>query len=181
VGFYGTGAHNTVPAEHVAWLDETLADARARGQRHLVVFQHASLFGTGQAHPPEEAMRRQLVPVLEQRQVDLFLSAHDMAYERTLPLTAAADGQPVSGSIAQAVRGAWNGVVYAKVSPTGRATGIENSIADPRPSHIAVADDDHFFYATLVLAGNGGPMEYTAYAFDRRGQRRVIDHFSVGT
>lgn len=179
VGLYATGCAETVPEDHVAWLSENLEQARGRGQRHLIVYQHAPLFGEGRAHPPAEAMRRQLVPVLERQQVDLHLSAHDMSYERTQPITnAGGEGAPATAA-AGTPEGAWSGVVYAKVSPTGRPTHRDDNVPADVPPYFAVVDDQRYFYATFTIHPGDRPLEYRAYAFDGQGRRSVLDRLTL--
>jgi hypothetical protein len=180
VGFYGTGAEPEAARSHLEWLDRMLGQARARGQRHLVVFQHAPLFSAGLTHPPHEALRRQIVPILERWQVNLHLSAHDMSYERTLPLADGAEGDPTIGSLPAAPGDDWSGVVYAKVSPAGRATSRHDNLPDQLPPYIAVADEGRFYYATLTIPGGGAPLKYAAQAFTPHGDGTVVDSFLLG-
>jgi predicted MPP superfamily phosphohydrolase len=174
VGLYATGASKAVPAEHLAWLEETLSAARHRGQRHLLVFEHAPVYSTGRRHPSEPELRHQLAPILEHYQVDLHLSAHDMSYERTFPLLEGGEGGPEVVSREGSAYPAWAGVVYAKISPSGRASGNQDNVPDPIAPYLAAVDDQHFIYGILTLSSEG-PLRMTVYALDPTGHAQLAD------
>jgi hypothetical protein len=176
VGFYGTGQEPSAPKEDLIWLDQSLKEARERGQKRSIVFQHGPVFSFGKSHPPQEKLRSQIVPILEHNRVNLHLSAHDLSYERTLPLLEGGDGAPKIGSREPGVYKGWPGVVYAKVSPTGRSSKQVDNVPDEIPDYMAVTDDQHFFYALVTLRENG-PMSVVVHAFDHSGNQHVADRF----
>ena len=73
-------------AEQLVWLESDLADARRRGTRWLVVFQHDAMFAHGHTHPSRPEVRAALAPIFEKHRVDLHLSGHDQSFERTYPI-----------------------------------------------------------------------------------------------
>jgi len=149
--------------------------ARGRGQRYAVVFSHGPIIAQGRRHPPQPEFRAAIAPVLEAEEVDLHLSAHDMAYERTAPLRNAAEGAPMAG---EAEPGAWPGVVYAKVSPGGRRALDREVLPPSLPNYVAAAEDDHFYYAVVTVTPDG-PIDYVAYRIDDAGARSVVDQFVI--
>ena len=111
-------------AKQLAWLDSDLADARRRGIRWLVVFQHDAIFAHGSEHPSRPEVRAALAPIFEKHRVDLHLSGHDQNFERTYPLRELPQDTVVVNTSLN-LYGAGEGVIYAKVSPSGKVAGPE--------------------------------------------------------
>lgn len=167
--------------EHLLWLHCDLADARMRGLRWLVVFQHEPVYGHGASHPADPGLRRVIAPVLERHRVDLHLSGHDQNYERTYPLLGVPSA-PRAASTAPNRYEAGLGVIYAKVSPGGKMSEKRDDFsrfaAEPPPV-VAVRDDSLHHYA-LVSVRRQGELELTTYGLAGDGSpRRVLDSFRI--
>ncbi len=178
VGFFEPGTGAVPGKDALDWLEADLEAARARGQRFLVVYQHGPLFGAGQTHPPDPSLQAAIVPILERQQVDLHLSGHDQSYERTLPLMGGADGKPKIGSQERGLYDRWDGVVYAKVSPSGRHARLQPNLPETIPAYMAVADDSAYYYAMISLSGQG-ELSVVTHKVDANANNDVIDTFKI--
>jgi SAM-dependent methyltransferase len=164
-----------------AWLEADLADARARGVRWLVVYQHEPMVGHGRSHPATPEVRGVLAPIFERHRVDLHLSGHDQNYERTYPLLDAASTPRIT-SDSQDHYPARTGVIYAKVSPGGKMSDIRGDFsrftAGP-PAFVAARDDTmHHFALVSVIAD----LELVVDVYGVIGDgspRRLIDSFRI--
>lgn len=80
---YSTGAQDT-------WLDSVLSGYRQPGSGvdFIVVSMHHCAYSTNKAHGSEGGIRDRWVRLFDQYGVDLVISGHNHAYERTHPLRA---------------------------------------------------------------------------------------------
>ncbi|MEM9585822.1 MAG: fibronectin type III domain-containing protein, partial [Planctomycetota bacterium] len=167
--------------EELAWLDQDLASARDRGQRWLVVYHHEPLYAYGRSHPSKTAIAEMVLPILEKHKVDLALNTHDQSYERTYPLIGHPSRPKVMASHPNRYL-AGQGVVYCKVSPSGKRSEIGNTFSKfkvPQQDFMAVRDDTQHHYA-LIDFYESGQMVVTAYGIAPESQQEVIvDRFSV--
>jgi hypothetical protein len=167
--------------EQIAWLEADLAAARARGLRWLVVFQHQPIIASGRSHPSDPRIARLLGPIFERHRVDLHLSGHDESYERTYPLLGLADEAVVASRAADSYT-AGEGVIYAKVSPSGKRAGSRNDFSSfqaERQRCVAVRDDTAHHYALVDVHARG---ELAVRVFQIRedaGPRKCIDAFRI--
>ncbi len=69
------------------WLEDDLADARARGKRWLIVYMHRPPYSHGTHDSDSESslieLREDLVPLFEANDVDLVATGHSHVYERS--------------------------------------------------------------------------------------------------
>lgn len=178
-------------AGQLAWLNKDLADARDRGMRWLVIYQHDAIFAHGHTHPSRPAVRAALAPIFEKHGVDLHLSGHDQNYERTYPLIGAADNPtPVNKSKDAYKRG--QGVIYVKASPSGKVAGPEfEQGANPRfkkffsrftveqQDFMAVRDDTAHHY-TLVTVTATGELQVRVYSIAGDDTpKKLLDSFRI--
>jgi acid phosphatase type 7 len=151
------------PAE-LSWLWQDLSDARSRGARWLVVYQHQPLVANGTSHPADGRVARALGRVLDRHRVDLHLSAHDQSYERTYPLTW--DGSRLRAASRECKRfRRGEGTVLAKVSPAGKRSdrgGSFSRLPAERPELVAVVNDDAHHFA--VIDADATTLRLTAFA-----------------
>jgi hypothetical protein len=96
--------------------------------RWLVVFQHEPIFAHGRSHPAQPVVRKFLAPIFERHRVDLHLSGHDQNFERTFPLRQAGSAPRVTSTSLDRYA-AGDGVVYAKVSPSGKRSNIKRDFS----------------------------------------------------
>jgi len=177
--------------EQLAWLDRDLGDARRRGVRWLVVFQHDAMFAHGTTHPARPEVRAALAPIFEKHEVDLHLSGHDQNFERTYPLTEVAK-HPVVMSTSRDRYGASEGVIYAKVSPSGKIAGPEfeqgqNKVFERYYSNFTVDQQDFMAvrnstcnHYALVEVKAAGSMKVTIYGLKGEGTPKVVvDSFDI--
>lgn len=178
-------------AAQLAWLDADLADARRRGMRWLVVFQHDAIFAHGHAHPSRAEVRAALAPIFEKHRVDLHLSGHDQNFERTYPLTGLPEN-PVIASKSSSRYDAGAGVIYAKVSPSGKIAGPEfeqgpETLFKQYYSKFTVDQQD--FMATrnntcnhyaLVRVSAAGSLAVTIYGLNGEHSPKItVDSFEI--
>jgi hypothetical protein len=163
------------------WLDQDLAAARARSSRWLIVFLHSAIYGCGISHPSKPALTNLLAPYFDRHQVDLVLSGHDQSYERTFALRH--DGgtpvvtQPSLDSYTQG-----NGVVYAKISPSGKQSEISKDFSkftQKQQPFMARRDDTAHHYA-IVSVRAAGALEVAVYSLPPNGtQSTLFDRFTI--
>jgi acid phosphatase type 7 len=167
------------PAE-LSWLWQDLSDARSRGARWLVVYQHQPLVANGTSHPADGRVARALGRVLDRHRVDLHLSAHDQSYERTYPLTW--DGTQLRASSGERDRyRRGEGTVLAKVSPAGKRSdrgGDFSRLPAERHELVAVANDDAHHFA--IVDADATTLRLTTCALrDATGALEPIDEVVI--
>lgn len=80
--------------EQLSWLDNDLADARQRGVNWLVVTYHKPLYSSSYHSLQDadvQAVREDLITILDKHDVDLVLNGHDHVLTTTKPLVANID------------------------------------------------------------------------------------------
>jgi len=164
----------------IEWLDRDLGDARARGQRWLIVYHHHPFFAQGFLHPSDREagpmLAKRVAPVLEKNRVDLDINCHDQSYERTFPLTEVANA-PVPASQSLSEYEAGSGVIYAKVSPSGK--GRFSTFTGTQQSFMAVRAATHHHYALITIRGEDA-LEFRAHGVSPDGSPRVeTDSFVI--
>lgn len=167
--------------KHLDWLDRDLQIARLRGCEWLIVFQHEPVFGFGRSHPSYPEVTAQIAPIVERHRVDLHLSGHDQNYERTFPLkTAAKNPTPVSTDLRRYAHGA--GVIYAKVSPSGKKSEIGDNFSKftvPQQPFMAVREDTAHHYALVHVRGNQA-LELECFSLAGDGSpKRLLESFVI--
>ena len=184
--------HCTNPSERqLSWLEADLAKARERGCRWLVVYQHDAVFAHGHTHPSRYDVQAKLGPIFEKFGVDLVFSGHDQNLERTYPLVGLPDNVHVANRDRHRYR-AGEGVVYAKVSPSGKTAGPEfeqspNAFAKKyfsefrgsQPDFIAVRDDTAHHYALIEVSAERGLKVKIYQVPGGQFQRNLIDCFEI--
>ncbi|MEE9139284.1 MAG: metallophosphoesterase family protein [Alphaproteobacteria bacterium] len=168
-------------ADRLAWLEDDLAQARRRGLRWLVVYQHEPVYGHGHSHPARPELRGLLAPIFERHRVDLHLSGHDQNYERTYPLLGVPD-RPAPASTSRDTYEAGGGVVYAKVSPSGKMSEKRNDFSrftTEQQPFMAFRDDTAHHYA-LITARAAGELVVEVYSVvGDDTPKALIDRFRV--
>ena len=159
------------------WLDDDLADARARGVREVVPYLHRNLYGNGTVHAPSGDLAAQITPVFEAHGVRLVLTAHDQSYERTFPM--------VGGAATLLDRRDCfvpaDGIVYVKTSPGGKLSSenwdfspFEPGEADPE---IAVRANSLHHFSTLDIDAAGDVTVTTYGLVGDDSEPVVVDRF----
>ena len=149
--------------------------------RWLIVYQHEPIFAHRHSHPANPEIRKALTLILETHRVDLHLSGHDQNYERTYPLTEAQHKpRPTSSSLDKYEAGA--GVIYAKVSPSGKMSDIRNDFSrftKEQQPFIAVRDDTRHHYAIVSVKATGA-LVVDVYGLVGDGTpKTLVDSFSI--
>ncbi len=161
------------------WIDADMAAARAAGARWIVPYMHVSPFADGSNHPSNLALREQLGPVFEAHGVEIAIASHDQSYERTYPLVdVPLTNTPTSSSLV--CYDQTDGVVWAKVSPGGKLSNINDGFStfqtDPPPDWTAVRNNTHHHFA--VVEANQDSLRFVAYGIPADGgPTEVIDEF----
>jgi hypothetical protein len=164
----------------LAWLDQDLTAARERGAAWLIVFQHESIYGNGSSHPARPEARELLAPLFVRHKIDLHLSAHDQNLERTFPLL----GNPNNPEIASQDLESYEqgtGVIYAKVSPSGKQSEIGRGFSrlpEEKPAYLAVRDDAAHHYALISVSEEALEVRVQAIPPDDRPEW-TIDRFRI--
>jgi 3',5'-cyclic AMP phosphodiesterase CpdA len=73
---------NYMDPEQLQWLEKEL---KASGSDWKIAFFHHPLYSSSQRHGSDTALKDQLEPLFVRYSVDLVLTGHDHAYERTKP------------------------------------------------------------------------------------------------
>jgi hypothetical protein len=147
-----------VTTQQVAWLEQVIQDAKAQGLRWVIPYFHVVMFGDGDIHEANLMLREDLGPVFERHGVKLVLFAHDQAYERSYPLRdVPAANSPTSDSLT--CYGPDDGVVYVKVSPSGKQSSQNGRFSpfktDPMPAWTAVRSNTRHHFVRLSVAAEG--------------------------
>jgi hypothetical protein len=178
-GLFADG-ENELKANLLEWLDQDLAVARERGAEWLIVFQHESIYGMGSSHPARPEARDLLAPLFVRHKIDLHLSAHDQNLERTYPLL----GDPNSPQVASQDMESYSkgtGVIYAKVSPSGKRSEIGRGFSrllEEKPAYVAVRDDTAHHYALISVSEEALEVKVQAIPPDGRPEW-TIDRFRI--
>lgn len=86
--YYGTHDNGTDNSS-IAWLDETIDQARAAGIEWIVVGMHKNCISVGEYYCD---VYQDLFSTLIEKKVDLVLSGHDHTYQRSKQIAAPRDG-----------------------------------------------------------------------------------------
>ncbi|MDP6042175.1 MAG: metallophosphoesterase family protein, partial [Candidatus Latescibacteria bacterium] len=174
---------NNLTEEQLAWINADLETARKKNTPWLFVFQHESIYGHGTSHPARPENRAALAPIFEHHKVDLHLSCHDQNYERTFPLTEVPDN-PTPGSTDLHNYSKGKGVIYAKVSPSGKKSEIGHQFSQfttEQQDFMAVRDSTAHHYALVHVRAAG---EITVEVFNVKGDgssKKLLDTFTISS
>jgi hypothetical protein len=165
----------------LGWLDQDLAKARAAGTRWLIVFLHSAIYGCGISHPSKPQLTNLLVPYFDKYQVDLVLSGHDQSYERTFALRHEGETPVVTqDSLESYIQG--NGVIYAKISPSGKQSEISKDFSkfqQPQQEFMARRDDTAHHYSVINVRAKG-ELEVATYSIAPHGtESKLFDRFTI--
>ncbi|MCA9982361.1 MAG: metallophosphoesterase, partial [Anaerolineales bacterium] len=108
----------------LAWLEQDIIAAQAAGQKWIIPYFHVAPFADGTNHSSSQSLRNTLGPIFEQYNVPLVIASHDQAYERTWPLTDAANTAVPTTTAHRACVPETEGVTWVKVSPSGKLSNI---------------------------------------------------------
>ena len=172
---------NDLTEEQLAYIDADLAQARDRDIPWLIVFQHEAMYGHGTSHPARPENRAALAPIFERHKVDLHLSCHDQNYERTFPLTEVPDN-PTPGSTDLNRYAKGKGVIYAKISPSGKKSEIGHQFSQfttEQQDFMAVRDCTAHHYA-LVHVKTAGDIAVEVFSVVGDGSAKtLLDTFTI--
>ncbi|MCG8525870.1 MAG: fibronectin type III domain-containing protein [Opitutales bacterium] len=176
--FFQTGL---IPTDgELQWLDNDLQKARDSDAKWLIVFQHEPIYAYGRSHPSKIEIAERIIPILEKHGVDLHLSSHDQNYERTFPLI----GHPENPEIKQDDLNSYakgNGVIYAKISPSGKKSETGNRFSEftvPQQSFMAKRNTGAHHFAKLDYTENY--LKFTCYVLEEGStQSSELDSFSI--
>jgi hypothetical protein len=142
----------------LAWLEDDLA---ATAQPWRVAYFHRSPYSSGTEHGSDLAVRQAFGPVFEGHGVQLVISAHDHAFERSVPWrqTSTAGGSAVT----YVVSGGGGARLYA----VGQSPWTARSVS----AHHYVRADVGDCELTLEAVGLDG-LAFDAYTLDRCAQAR---------
>ena len=123
------------------------------------------------------------MPYFDKYNVDLVISGHDQSYERTYALRHEGETPVVTQpSLDTYTQG--NGVVYAKISPSGKQSEISKDFSkftEEQQSFMACRDDTAHHYAVVTVAATGA-LEVDVYSLPPHGtQSTRFDRFTIST
>lgn len=180
VSVFGVDEYATLPDAALQWLDADLADARARGQRWLVPFFHASPFSDGSNHGSALPLRGQLGPIFEEHGVEVVVTAHDQSFERTYPLV----DVPASNTPTTTARSCYDtddGTTWLKVSPGGKLSNISKDFSPWKsavpPAWTVVRDNTLHHFAELNFTAGGELIVNTLGITGTGEPPRLVDQF----
>jgi hypothetical protein len=133
-------------------------------------------FADGRNHPSNLPLRAQLGPLFEQLGVQVVLTSHDQAYERTYPLVdVPASNTPTS--LSTDCYTLQDGVTWVKASPGGKLSNLNGSFSEfrtePAPPWTAVRDNSRHAFARLVVSA-AGTLRVEAYGVVGDGSPPVL-------
>ncbi|GGI09160.1 DUF2341 domain-containing protein [Isoptericola cucumis] len=163
------GGADGVSADQLAWLRADAEQARADGARWLVLSMHKGVYTTANHLDDTDvkAMRKTLVPLIDELDIDLVLQGHDHVMSRSKVLVADPDGtagaRPVETTTITEVRGGKR-IEYA-VDPGGTIYYLPNT-----------AGAKHYRQATDP---DGVDLEKYLSLFDRTGEQDTENFTAV--
>lgn len=181
ISLFAASDKTGVDAAQLAWLEQDLNDAEARGMRWMIPYFHVVMFGDGMNHGSNLLVREDLGPVFERHGVKLVFYAHDQAYERSYPLVDVPNSnRPTSNSLTCYTPD--DGVVYVKVSPSGKESNISGAFSPfksaVKPAWTAVRDNSMHHLARLRVSE--GSITVEAWGIKGDGSTPVLlDQFRV--
>lgn len=161
VGFVGLDSNDVsyeLPANRgwsgdaqTRWLSRTLATLRQPGSPvdFIVAYMHHPPYGTNRSHDCEGGIRESWVPLFDRYSVDLVLSGHSHAYERTKPLR----GGSVVASTGDAFDSA-TGTTY--ITAGGGGAAAYTVFREDGRARVATADGGHSEAAPWTLPHRTG-------------------------
>ncbi|MEB3212608.1 MAG: metallophosphoesterase family protein [Leptolyngbyaceae bacterium] len=173
--------------EVIDWLEQDIETAQSSGQQWIIPYMHVSPFAEGESHPSNLALRAQLGPLFERFGIEVVLSAHDQAYERTYPLVdVPRNNRPTSQSLScyDAVN---DGITWVKSSPGGKKSNKSNAFSifrNPPSPWVAVRDNTMHVFTQLRFQGadrlevetfgitdnQSSPVSLDQFSYDRQGR-----------
>lgn len=173
---------NDPPADsELQWLEMDLSQARAKGASWLIVYHHEPVYASGRSHPSKTAAAERIIPILEKYQVDLNLSSHDQNYERTFPLRGHPDA-PVIQSRELRHYHQGDGVIYCKISPSGKRSETGNRFSEftvPQQPFVAVRNSGIHHFGHFEVEGRQ-EIHVKIYGVGEGGEPlQVIDTFTL--
>lgn len=168
--------NNTVPASYVTWIEQDILAAKAAGKTWIIPYFHQALFADGTNHPSNTGLRLQLGSLFEAHNIDLVLTAHDQAYERTYPLSGiGTTDTPTTTAVDCFTRA--EGVTFAKISPGGKLSNISGSFSPfgstTAPSWTAVRNNQLHNFARLTFTATGN-LRFEAFGVVGDGTTPVV-------
>jgi hypothetical protein len=166
-----TAPVNWLEREVIDWLEQDLADVPS-GTRATVVYLHHHAYGDGTVHAvSSSALADQLNPIFEEHGVQVVLTAHDQAYERTFPLRS---GSPSTTERTCYAHG--TGVTWVKTSPGGKLSNLSWGFSpfDASPSPAIASRDNSLHHYTLLDFGGGSDVQVTTYGVTGDGAAPVV-------
>ena len=116
-----TNADFSVGSDQYRWLVRDLKRSSLSGTTWSILFFHHPPFSDG-LHLDDQNVQTGLVPLFERYRVDLVLSGHDHAYERTDPINLSGQG----GNVSYVVTGGGGKAVYQRVRTSSRISVYES-------------------------------------------------------
>jgi hypothetical protein len=168
-----------LPSKVVDWLEADLDAAVAAGARAIVPYLHHHAYGDGTVHPAPSSLGDQLNPIFEEHGIQVVLTAHDQAYERTFPLRS---GNPSTSERSCYTPGA--GVTWVKTSPGGKLSNLswDFSPFDASPSPRIASRNNSLHHYTLLDFGSGSDVEVTTYGLPGDATAPVVvDRFEYAS
>jgi acid phosphatase type 7 len=158
VSIFAVQGFQGLSSAQLSWIEQDILAAKSRGQRWIIPYYHVSPFADGTIHPSNTQLRAQLGPLFEQLGVQIAVSSHDQAYERSYPLkNVPSSNTPTSTSLSCYTLD--DGVTWVKVSPSGKLSNKNGDFSpfatDPPPSWTAYRDNTMHHIARIHVDATG--------------------------
>lgn len=142
----------TIPTAAMQWIEADIQAAQAAGKTWIIPFLHVSPFSDGGNHSSGFTLRNELGPLFETYGIRLVLSAHDQAYERTLPLVDVPNSNsPTTNRLSCYQPG--DGTIWLKASPGGKLSNVNWDFSEfqtwPAPAYTALRTNEMFAFVQL--------------------------------
>ncbi|MGK7913338.1 MAG: purple acid phosphatase family protein [Synechococcus sp.] len=165
--------------EALEWIEQDIRQAQEDGFQWIIPYMHVAPFAEGASHPSNLALRAQLGPLFEELGIEVVLTSHDQAFERTYPLV----GVPndiTSTSASKSCYSLDDGVTWVKTSPGGKLSnksgGFSVFKAPPSP-WVAVRDNTMHVFTKLHVSQDELSVE--TFGLKENGQAAtLLDSFT---
>jgi hypothetical protein len=158
VSIFAVQGFQGLSSAQLSWIEQDILAAKSRGQRWIIPYYHVSPFADGTIHPSNTQLRAQLGPLFEQLGVQIAVSSHDQAYERSYPLmNVPSSNTPTSTSLSCYTPD--DGVTWVKVSPSGKLSSKNGNFSpfatQPPPAWTAYRDNTMHHIARIHVDATG--------------------------
>ncbi|MEL7085034.1 MAG: metallophosphoesterase family protein [Cyanobacteria bacterium J06597_1] len=164
------------------WIEQDIRQAQDDGFQWIVPYMHVAPFAEGASHPSNLALRAQLGPLFEQLGIEVVLTSHDQAFERTYPIVGVPDDITAT-SESTSCYAIDDGVTWVKTSPGGKLSNKSGGFSvfkAPPSAWVAVRDNTMHVFTKLHVSTEELVVE--TFGLQQNGQSAtLLDSFVYKT